>query len=435
MPLPRLLRKIAAQASLMRQDPERFARNVMQLTHPALFEERLSDILNAVPMYVRVDPALADRPSLNVLSSALTENGMTGGPNTIVNLAFRIARLGVPVRMVTTVETSHLTPGWFARHAAQLIGDTALPAVPIVTAADPARPLAVGPKDVFLASHWTTAQQLKPVLDRMEVRQFLYILQEFEPAFYPWSSNYALAIETYGLDFWPVINQGLLAEFLFAQPLGRLADPSTRDRATVFEPAIESRLFKPPAVAAKGPPRLLFYARPSNTRNLFGLGLASLREVAADPVFKGWEFLAIGGRGGVPDLPIGGGHVLRPAPWKDYEGYAQSLQAADVLLCPMLSPHTSYPVLEMAACGGLSVTNSFATKTAERLAELSPDIVTAEPTVAGFARALRVAAARASERRASGEPRTSRLAMARDWAETLDPAAARLAGIFADLSG
>lgn len=202
-----LPKKMRDHLALLRRDPERFGRNLLQFTDRALFEERLLDVLDAVPMHVTMDSSGAERPQLNVLNSALTKSGMTGGPNTIINLALRIARLGVPVRLVTTVATSTLEAEWFRGHAAQLIGDAVLPDVPIVSAADPRQPMKVSHRDMFLATHWTTAQQLKAVLPRMAVQQFFYMLQEFEPGFYAWSSNYALAMETYGMDFWPVFNE------------------------------------------------------------------------------------------------------------------------------------------------------------------------------------------------------------------------------------
>jgi glycosyltransferase involved in cell wall biosynthesis len=185
-----------------------------------------------------------------------------------------------------------------------------------------------------------------------------------------------------------------------------------------------------PGGAAR-PKRLYFYARPTNTRNLFGMGLMALRAASGDPAFAGWEFVAIGGRGGVPAMKLQGGHILKPAPWMDYEGYARSLRDADVLLCPMLSPHTSYPVLEMAASGGLSVTNTFATKTRAALEALSDNILPAEPTVEALAGALISAAKRVNAGRA---PQSS-INMPRAWADTLDPAAARIADLIRRLHG
>lgn len=428
--LQKLPGKVSAQLRLLRRDPEAFGRNLLQFTNSALFEQRLLDVMNAVPMHVRVEHDAPGLPHLNVLNPALTPDGMTGGPNTIINLALRIARQGVPVRLVTTVSTSTMDPAWFRTHAAQLLGDANPPEVPIVSATEAGRPLVIGANDVFLATHWTTAQQVKSVLPRMAVPQFFYMLQEFEPAFYAWSSNYALALETYGLDFWPIFNEALLADHMLGQDVGRLADPALRARATIFEPAIEERLFHPPATGARQSKRMLFYARPTNTRNMFGLALMALRRASEDPAFEGWEFLSIGGRGSVPPLALAGRHRLEPAPWMDYAGYARSLREADVLLCPMLSPHTSYPVLEMAASGGLSVTNTFANKTRRALEALSDNIVAREPTVEAMAEGL-VEAARRSN---SGPRPSASIRLPRDWATTLDPAARRVATLFAGLS-
>ena len=361
---------------------------------------------------------------LNVLDSGWARSTMTGGPNTVINLAARIAREGVPVRLVSTIDPVTLDPVWLRGHVAELIGATPSE-MTIASAGHSDRPLDVGAGDVFLATHWTTALQLKGVLPLLANKTFFYMLQEFEAGFYAWSSNYARVVETYGMDFWPIVNEALLAEFLFSQPLGRLSDPVMRERAVVFEPAVDSSLFYPAADASPRPRRLLFYARPTNTRNMFGLGLLALREVAADPAFAGWEFLAIGGRGAVPDMDLGAGRTLRPAPWASYGGYGDLLRDADILLCPMLSPHTSYPVLEMPACGGLSVTNTFSTKTAERLAAISPQIIACEPTVPGLAEGLRHAAKLVGE----GRGQDASLNVLRDWGSALDSAARRIVDI------
>ena len=424
------LAKIANNMRLLRRDPERFGRNLLQFTDKALFEARLMDVMGTVPMHVRTLAGGARAPRLNVLDNAWTQTGMTGGPNTIVNLACRVAQLGVKVRLVATSSADIVAPDWVRRHAASLLGTSDFPDIDVVTAARAEAPLELGPGDVFLASHWSTAQQLRAVLERLPVREFFYMLQEFEPGFYAWSSNFARAIETYGMDFWPIINEAVLADFLLAQPFGRLADPVTRARALIFEPAVDAASFYPAPMRDTGRRRrLLFYARPTNTRNMFGLGLLALRQAAADPVFDGWDFLSIGGRGSVPELALGGGRVLRPAPWMDYAGYGDVLRGADVLLCPMLSPHTSYPVLEMAACGGLSVTNVFATKTAEMFAAISANILAVEPAVDALAGAL----LEAGRRVACGEVGRGAVNMPRDWGAALGPVAERMVGIMADM--
>ena len=94
--------KIAAHLRLLRDDPEKFGSNVLQFTNPQRFLDRLLDVQTATPMHVLVDPTLTDRPTLNILQPILSSVSMTGGPNTIITVAFHVAREGIPVRIVTT---------------------------------------------------------------------------------------------------------------------------------------------------------------------------------------------------------------------------------------------------------------------------------------------------------------------------------------------
>ena len=251
-----------------------------------------------------------------MLLPVLDSDNTTGGPNTVLHLALRIARHGVPMRVVTTRPQAATDPAWFRRHLAQLVG-----AVPegfeAVSAADPAAPLAIGRNDVFMATHWTTAQQLKPRLAEMGQAKFVYQIQDFEPGFHPWSSNYALTLEAYDLDFLPAFNEQGLADYFAEGRIGRFADPGFARTSPVFEPAVDRGVFFP----AAGPPsrwRLLFYARPTNERNLFGLGLQALRAAAAHPAFAGWEFQAIGGRGSLPDFELDDTRTLRNGPCRGW---------------------------------------------------------------------------------------------------------------------
>ncbi len=420
--LRRLPAKVATHLRLLRHDPEQFGRNLLQFTDPARFEAGLIDILDQPPLHVQVAPGLV--PSLNVLQPILSPDAMTGGPNTIVLLAALAAEAGISVRIVTSRVGHRTDPAWFANHVSSLLGRPPPPGLQVATGSDPAAPATVGEDDLWLATHWTTAQGIGPVLPRMRRSWFLYLVQDFEPGFYAWSSNYALALETYAMPHRAMINEAFLAEHLRAQGPGLYADPVFLDtQCTVFEPAVDRRVFHPPAAEPPAglpprPRRLLFYARPTNARNMMGLGLQALRTAIEQGVFPGaWEFISIGGRGSLPVIALGGGHTLRPAPWASYAGYADSLRRADILLCPMLSPHTSYPVLEMAACGGMVVTNTYGPKTALALSALAPEIIGASPTVQGFVAGLRIAVGQC------GGARQDRLTLASSWDEVLRPVA------------
>ena len=85
------------------------------------------------------------------------------------------------------------------------------------------------------------------------------------------------------------------------------------------------------------------------------------------------------------------------------------LRDHDVGLALMYTPHPSLVPIEMASAGMLTVTNSFENKTAEALAAISPNLITAEPGVEAIAAALGEAAAGVEdfERRARGSARAA----------------------------
>jgi len=416
-----LLSKLGRHLHLLWQQPDTFGFNLLQFSNPARLRERLLDTLCAPALQLRLELALAQAPALNVLLGTFSAAALTCGPNTVLQLALCLARAGMPVRLVSAAPSAPAQRQALRAHLQLLGGAGQLPqGLQIASAADVAQPLAIGAGDRFLATHWTTAQQHKPVLALLCTPCFYYLIQEFEPGFYAWSSNHALALETYGMEHIGIFNQALLRDYFVAQGVGRYADARWAQQSLVFEPAVDRSHFHPPLWArGHGRRRLLFYARASNPRNLLGLGLAALRRARAHAAFanEDWEFLAIGGNNSLPPLELGGGHVLQPAAWMDYLAYARLLRDADVLLCPMLSPHTSYPVLEMAASGGLVVTTAFATKTAERLAALSPLILAAPATEEGLALALVKAAGRVQ----AGVQTPVALDLPSNWQTALQP--------------
>jgi hypothetical protein len=362
-------------------------------------------------------PRDGQHASLVVLIPSLELRKLTGGPNTILNLGASVAARGVPVRFVATHGPA-ASPEELDTHLRTLTGRAESLPVTIESSAA-SRRLGLARGDVVLATWWPTAHIAAGTLAATGASEFLYLVQDFEPAFYPWSTNYALALQTYAMPMRAIFNTSLLRDHLVAGRIGRFGTDAPDAISIAFEPAVDRELFRPRP--AEGSRRLLFYARPSKPRNAFELGLAALRRAVRDCAFQGdWEFWSIGDA--VPDLPLGGDAVLRPMPWRSLPGYGELLGSSDVLLSLMLSPHPSYPPLEMAAGGGHVVTNSFGVKTAEALAAISPAIHAVAPQVDALAVALAEAARR--PRRTVATP----MGLPATWAEALDPVADWIVG-------
>lgn len=369
------------------------------------------------PLNLYVAPHRTLNPTLNILLPSLQARHATGGPNTAYILGALLARAGVRVAFVATDLPTDPEEGSLRRHIARLCGfDISGLDIEIRDGSDRRTALAIGEADVFLATAWWTAHMAAAATRLTVASRFVYLIQDYETLFYGASENFADAEASYALDHVPVINTSLLRDHLAAAGIGRFADPAFAGAAAVFEPAVDRSHFYRREATPPGERILLFYARPTvGRRNLFGLGVAALRAAVRAGLFGdgGWRFLGIGEA--FEPVPLGRGFALEPAPWLDFEGYAAQMRGADVLLSLMLSPHPSYPPLEMAACGGEVVTTAFGVKTAERLAALSPRIAGAAPEIPALVAALSRAVAAPRETGADSPP----LALPGSWPESL----------------
>ncbi|MBU2469185.1 MAG: glycosyltransferase [Proteobacteria bacterium] len=377
------------------------------------------------PLNLDLSPRHALRPHINVLLPSLRLKHMSGGPNTALLLAGNLVTNGEWVRLIAcdapaVGEKSELYPhieGLFGRRIDR-------ERIALVDGTDRSKPVVIGANDLFMATAWWTAQVAKYAVRQTNHEQFIYLIQDFEPILHEGSTFQAKALETYGLPHIPIINTKLLLDHLVKEGCGCYAQPAFAQDALTFDPAIDrQRYFPDPGKAQDRVNRkkrtLLFYARPnSGRRNLFEIGLFALRRAVAAGFLdkEGWEIWGMGEN--FTPINLGKGVFLKPLAWMDLDAYAQRVRTADLLLSLMLSPHPSYPPLEMAASGKLAVTNSFSVKTAERLHELSPNIMVAEPNSDSVADVLEKAVGRINAGFASYDP-TGAVNLPADWNQSL----------------
>ena len=395
-------------------------------------DERAADGLPWVHVLrLIVEPALSNCPALNVLLPSLSMGSMSGGPNTAINIACRLAAMGIKIRLMSVSEGHDPDLSALWAHAASLTGiDPRKYFVEAIDASRDVGAISIGANDLFMATAWWTAQAAKYALRHTAHTRFLYLIQDYEPLLHPASTQQALAEETYRLDYLPIINSQLLRDFLVERGVGQFRDPSFAAKAFVFEPAVDKRLFfsVPQDLFASRRKRLLFYARPTTgLRNLFELGVAALQVLIATRAIdhEAWDFCSIGEV--VAPVSLGSGSWLQPLPWRDLSGYAKQMRESDVLLSLMLSPHPSYPPLEMAACGRPVVTTTFANKDQARLRAISPNIIGVEPTVEAIAEGLLLAMRRGAGKAEVQLPST--------WSESLGAIVPRLYDAVLELRG
>jgi hypothetical protein len=226
------------------------------------------------------------------------------------------------------------------------------------------RPSVYNECDHFIATHWTTAHYiilLREALERSGAPPkvpFIYLIQDFEPGFYAWSSRYLFAAATYTKPEQTIaaFNTQLLKDYFEAQGY---AFPASY----VFEPRLNPKLasYQSRLLTHKKRRLILIYGRPSTPRNAFELVVETLFAFAES--YKDaarWEILSLGESHETVSLP--NGLSIKTEGKVTLDRYAQHLLDASVGLALMVSPHPSYPPLEMAEFGVRVITNRFANK-------------------------------------------------------------------------
>ncbi len=222
--------------------------------------------------------------------------------------------------------------------------------------------LHITPNDVFIATAWWTAYLAKQIVKMQymlfqKYKPLIYLIQDYEPGFYNWSSRYVLAESTYKNDIpiIAVVNSKELSDFL--EKKGYMFY-----RKFFFKPKLNIHLKKyidrVNHSARKN--RILIYGRPSVARNAFELIIDALKLFCYEEISKHFDFISLGEKH--EDIMLPNGQVLVSKGKVSLEEYAKYLLESKIGISLMISPHPSYPPIEMACFGLHVITNKFECK-------------------------------------------------------------------------
>jgi GT2 family glycosyltransferase/glycosyltransferase involved in cell wall biosynthesis len=258
-----------------------------------------------------------------------------GGINTALRLAEHLqAHHGVRHRFVMMADPNEV----FFR-SALAAAFPSLADVPMTFIGGPTDPelSRVPYADVSIATLWVTAYS---VARFPHTRRKFYLIQDFEPQFYPAGTNYALAEEGYRLGLYGLCNTE------------RLLDIYERDYRGVggsFMPAVDDSVFHARGrrpLRHDGPATVFVYARPGHWRNcweLASLALGELKERLGDEV----RIVTAGSWARPDDLGRGIEHLGL----LDYRDTGELYRRCDLGVALTVSAHPSYLPLELMACG------------------------------------------------------------------------------------
>ncbi|MET0956703.1 MAG: hypothetical protein ABWY68_12195 [Cryobacterium sp.] len=295
--------------------------------------------------------AEGDRHVIVVLSE-LNPDAIFAGVHTALDAAHRLAdALRLPLRVVVLAESST----WRAdsRRSESTLASRFGRPVRVVSRHE-LGDTSFHRDDIWVVTHWTTAHaaQVGTIDGSITSTNVVYLIQDFEPGFNALSTEFTTASGTFDAGFLPVVNSLPLAGYLKQHTRLPLDDD------LVFAPAFDpARLEQIAAARRTGPVTVLFYGRPSKPRNLYGLGLAALREATLllGDGARSVRFVSAGESHG--DVELGPGVQLTSLGTLGWDAYFSLLAEANVVLSLQASPHPSHPPLEAAVSGAHSVTN------------------------------------------------------------------------------
>jgi glycosyltransferase involved in cell wall biosynthesis len=200
----------------------------------------------------------------------------------------------------------------------------------------------IPPSDYSIATLWTTAYVLLGV---QNTGYKFYLIQDFEPAFYPAGSTYAQAELTYRFGFYGICNTQTLKD-IYERDYGGCA--------VVLQPSVDANVFYPSSERQSSPKRLFYYARPGTPRNGFELAAAALARVKRK--YGNALDIVCGGTAWRP-REYGLRRLVRSVGLLPYAATADLYRSCHVGCVMMMTKHPSYLPFELMACGTTVVAN------------------------------------------------------------------------------
>jgi hypothetical protein len=199
------------------------------------------------------------------------------------------------------------------------------------------KPLAFG----AFATFWTTAYQVASMPNAVNRG---YLIQDWEPGFYPAGSLSAMAKGTYRLDLTHVVNTRSLASII---------DSYSGEPSFSFDPSVDRNLFHFETPRVQRPKEVVAYWRPSHGRNCSEIVYETIKRVhTIDPDVV---FNLVGEEKSLPESNLSRSSRVRLLGVLSPEETAALYSTCRAGIALMDTPHPSYLPFELMASGAIPV--------------------------------------------------------------------------------
>jgi hypothetical protein len=350
---------------------------ITEVAKQASQEKNSTSVLNGseinIPEVTELNARISKKTGsrLNILIPGISPNNFFGGASTAIDLFERLLPHFESARIIVTDEVRPNPEigkrDIFSWSVHSLDHDDEEKYSIIAAGHRYGKTLSVSEGDVFIATAWWTAHLGFQIIDWQNAqfnslnRQIIYLIQDYEPGFYAWSSRWLLADSTYKFNnrTIAVINTTQLAQHMVSAGY-------EFDTIYTFEPrlnlGLRSNLFHSPVNRIEKKRNILIYGRPNVERNAYSLLISGVKEWSSREKYidSKWEVFSVGVTH--EDVPLQNGKSVRSLGKLTIDEYANVMRTSSIGVSFMVSPHPSYPPLEMAAFGLLVITNSFGVK-------------------------------------------------------------------------
>jgi GT2 family glycosyltransferase len=345
------------------------------------------------PLRLRV--IRSNPPRVNLLFEGLSADVLFAGHAAVLQLAAALTTAGHRVRVIG-LDLPAVGAQPLLNAARELDGTQGLLDVEYVDACDRGQPVSVSPNDRFVATSWWTMRVAHAAAEQLATPAPMWMVQEYEPLFYPAGAFRAMARDTYDLPHSALISTEPLRDHMAASLVGCYAHAWP---AEVFRNPLTT--IGPPTVAdldRPAPRRVLLYLR-NAPRNLAEVVLAAVDLASRrGDLPLSWHVTGVGGDlNGSQRIELPSGRTIETFDRLSPSRYRAMLRSHDIGVALQDTPHPGLAVLDMAAAGLSAITSEYEAKTSGVLSAISRNVVATAPEPEALADAIAVEVARVGE--------------------------------------
>lgn len=317
------------------------------------------------------------KPRINLMITSLLKKDVYAGIKTALDVFLKFQRYDVDLRILVMGFAINEKELYSIPNFSVVANNDDVVNYSIIDVSKNNSEFVIRENDYFMGTMWYTIYNANRFLDEQKKlfgkrTSLIYLIQDYEPGFYAWSTQYLLAESTYNIEEQIVVfNSRYLKEYFDSNNYkfrkSYYFDPILNEKLSSF---LQSKLTDLPQRKNK----IIFYGRPSRNRNAFELICMALRRWAEiDSNYENWEVYAAGEN--IGNIQLSKNLFVKSLGKMSIDEYAKVMLESKIGISLMASPHPSYPPLEMATFGMKVITNSFETK---NISDFSDNILSIE---------------------------------------------------------